>query len=143
MNDYMRRAGSVNRAGSLFKNKPTRFQLTSCNGEAISTKLTTDCRVGFKMIQNCLPSYKRASSLHVITPLMLCCSRHQIFKSMFCNLSTLCMKGLNVFQREQDLYEYSCVPNCRGVGSNRMHQGGGLSRFLKMGGVFRSFSYNN
>ena len=76
MTDYMRRAASVNRTGSLFKNEPAqqnvpaRFQLTSCNSEVISTELTTDWRVGFKMIQNSVPSYKRASSPHVITPLL-------------------------------------------------------------------------
>ena len=65
--NYIRRAGSVNRAGSLFKNEPARFQLTSCNSEEISTELTTDGCVGFKMMQNSLPSYKRASSPHVST----------------------------------------------------------------------------
>ena len=69
----MRRAGSVNRAGLLFKNEPARqseparFQLTSCNSEAISKELTVDCQVGFKMMQNSVPSYKRARSPHVIT----------------------------------------------------------------------------
>ena len=50
------------------------FQLTSCNSEAISTELTTDRRVGFKMTQNSVPNYKQVSSLHVITPLnkLLC-----------------------------------------------------------------------
>ena len=49
-------AGWFNRDGSLFKNEParkdepTRFQLTSCNSDAISTELTTDCRVDFKMM---------------------------------------------------------------------------------------------
>ena len=60
----MRRAGTVNRAGSLFKNEPARqnvparFQLTLFNSEAISTELTTDCGVGFKMMQNSILSYK-------------------------------------------------------------------------------------
>ena len=46
LNDCMKRAGLVNRAGSLFKdktawqNEPTCFQLTSCNSVAISTELT-------------------------------------------------------------------------------------------------------
>lgn len=30
------------------QNDPASFQLTSCNSEAISAELTTDCRVGFK-----------------------------------------------------------------------------------------------
>ena len=64
-------------AGSLFKNKPTRqneqacFQLTSCNSEAISTELTTDCFAGFEIMQKSVPSYKRSSALRVITPLCL------------------------------------------------------------------------
>ena len=57
----------IRRAGSLSKNEPARFQLTSCNSEEISTELTTDGCVGFKMMQNSLPSYKRASSPHVST----------------------------------------------------------------------------
>ena len=63
----MRRAGSVDQADLLFKNEPARqdglacFQLTLCNSEAFSTELTTDCRVGFKMMQNSVLSYKRAS----------------------------------------------------------------------------------
>ena len=57
----------IRRAGSLFKNEPARFQQTSCNSEEISTELTTDGCVGFKMMQNSLPSYKRASSPHVST----------------------------------------------------------------------------
>ena len=58
INGFMRRAGLVNRAGWLLKNKPARqneparFQLTSCNSETISTELTTDCHVGFKIMQN-------------------------------------------------------------------------------------------
>ena len=73
----MRQAGSVNRADSLFKmeparkNKPARFPLTSYNRKAISTKITTDCRVGFKMMQNSVSIYKRASSPHVITSIFL------------------------------------------------------------------------
>ena len=61
---YYPLAGSVKRANSLFKNesvqknKPAHFQLTSCNGEAISTEFITDCCVGFKMMQNSIPSYK-------------------------------------------------------------------------------------
>lgn len=72
----MRQAGSVNRADSLFKmeparkNKPARFPLTSYNRKEISTKITTDCRVGFKMMQNSVSIYKRASSPHVITSLI-------------------------------------------------------------------------
>ena len=31
-------------------NDPAHFQLTSCNSEAISTELTANCCVGFKMI---------------------------------------------------------------------------------------------
>ena len=70
----MRRADSVDRAGSPFKNEPTRqnqpsrFQLKLCNSEAVSTELTIDCRAGLKVMQNSVPSYKRASSPHVITP---------------------------------------------------------------------------
>ena len=70
----MRRAASVNRVGSLFNNEPARqneaagFQLASCNSKEIWTELTTDCRVGFKMMQNSVLSYKRVSSPHVITP---------------------------------------------------------------------------
>ena len=61
---YYPLAGSVKRADSLFKNesvqknKPAHFQLTSCNGEAISTEFIIDCCVGFKMMQNSIPSYK-------------------------------------------------------------------------------------
>ena len=44
-------------------------QLTSCYSEAISTGLTTDCCIGFKRMQNSVPSYKRASTPHIITPL--------------------------------------------------------------------------
>ena len=50
------------------QNEPARFQLTSCNSKAISTELTNDCRVGFKIMQNSVPSKKRASLPHVITP---------------------------------------------------------------------------
>ena len=45
-----------------------------------------------------------------------------------------------------ELTTYSFVFYCREGGgrSNKMHQGGReLSRFRKMGGVFRSFSSNN
>ena len=52
-----------------FQNESARFQLTSCDSETISTELTTDCRVGFKMMHNSVLSYKRASSPRVITPL--------------------------------------------------------------------------
>ena len=68
--------GSVKRANSLFKNesvqknKPAHFQLTSCNGEAISTEFITDCCVGFKMMQNSIPSYN-ARLPHVINPFVL------------------------------------------------------------------------
>ena len=51
-----------------WQNEPARFQLPSCNGEAISEELITDCRVGFKMMQNSVPSYKRASSPQIVTP---------------------------------------------------------------------------
>ena len=70
----MRQVGSVDRAGSPFKNEParqnqtSRFQLNLCNSEAVSTELTTDCRAGLKVMQNSVPNYKRASSPHVITP---------------------------------------------------------------------------
>ena len=79
LNEYMKRADSGNRAGSLFKNKPARqnepapFQLPLRNSEAISTELTTDCRVGLKMMQNSVLRYKRASSPHVITLEQLNC----------------------------------------------------------------------
>ena len=67
LNDYLRRASSVFKNEPARQNAPTRFQLISCNSEVISTELTTNCRVGFKMIQNSGPSYKQASSPHVIT----------------------------------------------------------------------------
>ena len=57
LNDHMKRAGSVNR-------------LISCNSESTPTKRTTGCRFGFKMMQNSVPSQKRASSPHVITSLI-------------------------------------------------------------------------
>ena len=44
-------------------------QLTSCYSEEISTGVTNDCWIGFKRIQNSVPSYKRASTPHIITPL--------------------------------------------------------------------------
>ena len=50
------------------QNKPARFYFTSCNSETISADFTTDCRVGFKVMQNSEPNYKRASSAHVISP---------------------------------------------------------------------------
>ena len=53
-----------------FQNEPARFHLISCNREVISTKFSTDCRVDFKMKHNGVPSYKRASSPYVITPLV-------------------------------------------------------------------------
>ena len=52
----MRRVDSVDRAGSPFKNEPTRqnqpsrFQLKLCNSEAVSTELTIDCRAGLKVM---------------------------------------------------------------------------------------------
>ena len=51
----------------VLQNELTDFQLTSCNGEAISTEYTTDDHVGFKIIQNNVPTYKQASSSYVIT----------------------------------------------------------------------------
>ena len=65
----MRQADSFLKSEAARLNEPARFQLTSCNREAISTELTTDCRVGFKMMQNSVPTYKRTSSSHVITRL--------------------------------------------------------------------------
>ena len=52
-----------------WQNEPIHFPLTSCKSETITTELTTDCRVSFKMMQNGVPSYKRASSSHAIIPL--------------------------------------------------------------------------
>ena len=75
----MKRADSVNRAGSLFKNKPAQqnepapFQIPLRNSVSISTELTTDCRVGLKMMQNSVLRYKRAISPHVITLEQLNC----------------------------------------------------------------------
>ena len=54
----MRRAGSLFKNDPAWQNEPACFQLFSSNTEAISTELTTDCRVGFKMMQNSVPSYK-------------------------------------------------------------------------------------
>ena len=53
-------------------NEPARFQFTSYKNEAISTELTTDCRVGFKMMQNNVPSYKQATLPHVNHFLSIC-----------------------------------------------------------------------
>ena len=41
------------------QNEQLAFGLPLFNGEATSTELTTDCWVGFKMMQNSVPSYKR------------------------------------------------------------------------------------
>ena len=55
---------------------PARFQFTSYKSEAISTELTTDCRVGFKMMQNSIPSYKQATIPHVNHLLSICLKNH-------------------------------------------------------------------
>ena len=38
------------KAKILLRKEPARFKLTSCNREAISSELTTDCRVDVKMM---------------------------------------------------------------------------------------------
>ena len=52
------------------ENEPARFQLTSCNNETISTELTTNCHVDFKVIQRSVPSHHLFNLPHIVTPLV-------------------------------------------------------------------------
>ena len=104
---YYPLAGLVKRANSLFKNesvqknKPAHFQLTSCNGEAISTEFITDCCVGFKMMQNSIPSYKcQVTSCN--QPL---CFRHLLSALFVYNAFFKFLCG--IFASEK-IYEFTC-----------------------------------